>query len=147
MAYDVGAFNFPTLAFRQSMVEVYESIARKSDAAYTTDWHRWGFFGIGVALMALVQIARQRFTGFWLHPVGLTYTSTFTADVTMINVLLAWIAKASMDMLGGARLVNRARPFFLGMLCGHALGVALGVLVDAIWFPGQGHQVLTVANI
>jgi hypothetical protein len=29
------------------------------------------------------------------------------------------------------------------IVCGHSLGVALGVVVDGIWFSGQGHKVLT----
>ena len=42
--------------------------------------------------------------------------------------------------IGGVELYRRSRPFFLGLLVGHALGVLLSFFVDQIWFPGQGHH-------
>lgn len=143
LAYEVGAFNFQSLPFKQSFMEVYESLARKSDESFGTDYYRLGFFGVGFVLMAVVLAIRVRLTNFWLHPIGLTYSTTSVAGLQTINVFLAWASKAMLDRLGGHRLVNRAKPFFLGLICGHSVGVALGICVDAVWFPGRGHYVLT----
>ncbi len=144
LAYDVGAFNFESLAYRQAHGWVYNSPSlRGAETSFGPDWYRLGFFGAGMALMAAVISIRMRYYNFWLHPVGLTFASTSVAGLMMINIFFAWAAKATLERLGGGRLVNRAKPFFLGLVCGHSLGVAFGLAVDAIWFPGQGHNVST----
>lgn len=142
-AYDVGAFNFRSHAFRIGHAQIYDTLARMSDEAFTTDWYRLIFFGAGMALMAAVIAIRTRFINFWLHPVGLTFATTSVAGLMTINIFLAWMAKGILNRIGGIKLVNRAKPLFLGLICGHALGVALAVAVDMIWFPGNGHLVLT----
>jgi len=143
LAYQVGAFNFQSLAYTSTFRDTYDSLARKSDEAFGPDYYRLAFLGLGAVIMAVVLAIRSRFTNFWLHPIGLTFTTTSVAGLQMINIFLAWAAKGTLNRLGGIRLVNRARPFFLGLICGHALGVVLGILVDAIWFPGSGHYVVT----
>ena len=32
-------------------------------------------------------------------------------------------------------------PLFMGILIGYLSAVAVGIVVDAIWFPGQGHKI------
>ena len=36
-------------------------------------------------------------------------------------------------------LYRRCIPLFLGIMIGHMMGIGLGVIVDAIWFHGNGH--------
>ena len=143
LAYRVGAFNFPSLAYQSTFKDMYDSLARKSDEAFHTDWYRVGFFALGMAIMAAVLAIRSRFANFWLHPAGLTFATTSVVGLMTVNIFLAWATKTILNRLGGHRLVTRAQPFFLGLVCGHSLGVALGILVDAIWFQGSGHYVLT----
>lgn len=143
LAYQVGAFNFPSLAYQSTFKDAYDSLARKSDEAFYTDWYRVGFFGIGAMLMAIVLGIRARFANFWLHPVGLTFATTSVVGLMTINIFLAWAVKGTLERVGGYRLVERAKPFFLGLVCGHSVGVLFGILVDALWFPGRGHYVLT----
>jgi hypothetical protein len=143
LAYQVGAFNFQSLSFRESGRETFDALARSSDAAFGTDYYRWGFFGGGMAIMAGVLWARLHFANFWLHPIGLTFATTSTAGLQTINILIVWLIKWSLERLGGHRLVQRCKPFFLGLVCGQAMGVGLSIAVDAVFFPGHGHRILT----
>ena len=56
-------------------------------------------------------------------------------------VFMAWAAKAVVMRVGGVALYRRSKPLFLGLLVGYTAGVVLAFTVDAVWFPGQGHQV------
>ena len=143
LAYDTGALNFSSHAFQKGHVEAYAALASASDLSFGPDWQRLGFLGAGVALMAGVIAIRIRFVNFWLHPIGLAFATSSVASLQMMNLFLAWLAKTTLMRLGGHRLVERAKPFFLGLLCGHAIGLALGIVVDMIFFPGAGHDIPT----
>ncbi len=139
LAYNVGAFNFSSHAFRTGHIEAYNTLLGKKVEALSTDWYRLGFLGGGMALMAAVLLIRARIANFWLHPVGLVAATA--VEWWVFNVFIAWLLKATLDRLGGHGLANRARPFFLGLVVGHVLGVGLGMAVDALFFPGIGHRV------
>ena len=59
----------------------------------------------------------------------------------VLAIFIAWAIKALILRIGGVGLYRRSRPFFIGLLVGQAAAVALAFVVDAIWFPGRGHQV------
>ena len=54
------------------------------------------------------------------------------------SVFLAWIIKVIVLKAGGLVLYRKAQPFFLGILVGFSIGVALLFAVDLIWFPTGG---------
>ncbi len=143
LGYDVGAFNFGSHAFRVGHIEAYDTLRLKKEEAITTDWLRVGFFVGGMALMGFILLMRTWFAGFWLHPVGFTYATSAAASITVMNIFLAWLAKLALLKLGGHQLADRAQRVFLGLICGHTLGVGYGTLIDAIFFPGSGHPIVT----
>lgn len=42
-----------------------------------------------------------------------------------------------------SRLFNRSRLFVIGVLLGYAFSVLVGFVLDALFFPGQGHPLHT----
>ncbi|MDP6126416.1 MAG: hypothetical protein QGH20_11765, partial [Candidatus Latescibacteria bacterium] len=72
-----------------------------------------------------------------------TYATAAAVSITVWNIFLAWAVKSVLIKIGGIRLVNRVKPMFLGMMCGHAVALGLSILVDAVFFPGHGHTVRT----
>jgi uncharacterized protein DUF6784 len=56
-------------------------------------------------------------------------------------IFLAWAIKSLLLHLGGVERYEKAKPFFMGIIGGYALGVALSFLIDFIFFPGTGHQI------
>ena len=100
-------------------------------------------FALGLAAIcgALIYL-RYRFVWWPLHPIGFTVSgTTWPIRVSVFSIFLTWLVKLVILKIGGNRLYTRSRPFFLGMLVGYVVGVAISFVVDVIWFPGEGHMV------
>jgi len=82
---------------------------------------------------------RYRFSWWPLAPIGMVVPPTHAVH-SMFAIFVAWGVKTVILRIGGVELYRRLRPFFLGFLVGHALGVLVSYIVDQIWFPGQGHH-------
>ena len=59
---------------------------------------------------------------------------------TVSTIFLIWAFKTLVLRMGGLERYRATIPLILGLLIGYLGGVALGLVVDIIWFPGQGHQ-------
>jgi len=99
------------------------------------------FFALGGALMASLIYMRYRFARWPLHPVGLAISGSYLARLISFTVFLAWVLKLVMLKVGGPSVYRKSRPFFVGLLVGYILGVALSAIIDMIWFPDRGHYV------
>ena len=99
------------------------------------------FFAVGGAVMASLIYLRYRFVSWPLHPVGLAISGSYLARLISFTVFVAWLIKLVMLKVGGPAVYRRSRPFFIGLLVGYILGVALSALIDTIWFPERGHYV------
>ena len=87
------------------------------------------------------HVLRYRFSWWPIHPIGLAVAAADNVYSLAMPVFMAWAAKAVVMRVGGVALYRRSKPLFLGLLVGYTAGVVLAFTVDAIWFPGQGHQV------
>ena len=65
---------------------------------------------------------------------------TVHAMPQMFSIFVVWGLKTVIMRIGGVDIYRRLRPFFLGLLVGHALGVLMSFGVDQVWFPGQGQR-------
>lgn len=92
-------------------------------------------FGMGEA--ALLTVLRTRFSWWPLHPVAVA----FPERRYVIAIFIVWAAKTLTMKIGGVRGYRRSIPFWYGAICGYLFGIALSSLVDAIWFPDEGHFV------
>jgi hypothetical protein len=73
---------------------------------------------VGFVVVALLGLARQRFVGWPLHPLGYALANTDSMDYMWLPFLLAWALKGIMLRYGGMRLYRAALPFFLGLILG-----------------------------
>lgn len=85
-----------------------------------------GGMGFGFAVVALLSVARQRFAGWPLHPLGYAVANTNSMDYMWLPFLMAWTLKSVMLRYGGIRLYRAAMPFFLGLILGD-------YIVPAFW--------------
>ena len=93
---------------------------------------------IGGLIVALLSAALYRFSWWPIHPIGFTVANTWTITVSAFSLFLAWALKFIVLKVGGIQLYRRSQVVVLGALAGYSLGVGIGILVDIIFFPGQG---------
>jgi len=141
ISYQNGSTTFLSWPYPKHGEQVYDAIIKKMQARVGVDWGRWTFLGIGAAFMALLTFLQYRLPGWPLHPVGFPIAASSNIELMFFSIFLAWAVKSVILRLGGVEAYERARPAFLGVVAGYALGVALSFVVDWIWFPGAGHQI------
>lgn len=143
LGYTTGGYNVqPNWLIIRAGVGQVQGIANSIKAVYapiaaTNYW----FFLAGAGVMAILNLMRYRFVWWPFHPIGFALSGTALSRLTSVTIFVAWLIKLTMLKLAGASFYRKSRPFFIGMLTGYILAVALGVIVDAIWFQPQGHVV------
>ncbi|MBI4551117.1 MAG: hypothetical protein HY710_02530 [Candidatus Latescibacteria bacterium] len=99
--------------------------------------------GAGAVIGWLLILGHHNFPWWPLHPIGFGVARTWGTTMVACSIFLVWLVKMLLLRFGGTRLYRQAQPFFIGMLVGYVLGVALSYGVDLIWFPNSGHVVET----
>lgn len=140
----MGAYHFGAATFQWSHISIWQSVATRvnESIAEPVGPHgaRLAFAGVGAAIMAVLMALRTRLPWWPLHPVGFAISSSYPIRDSAMGIFTVWLIKALLLRLGGVALYRRAIPLFLGLLVGYLLGIGLGVLLDALFFPGAGHQ-------
>ena len=94
----------------------------------------------GAVFTGILLYIRYRFPRFPIHPIGFTISSSGVLRSSLFSIFFSWVIKTLVLKFGGLEYYRKIAPFFLGMLAGQIAGIALGVVVDALFFPGNGHK-------
>ena len=137
--YTVGSFNFGGGSY-DGIGGIWPLTGRRIQQGFGTDWDRVKFLGLGGAFTALLFLLRTRFPTFPIHPIGFTIAASGTMRSSISPFFLVWLIRTLLIKIGGPERYRQAAPFFLGMFIGFLAGIGLGVIVDVIWFPGNGHR-------
>lgn len=150
LGYRDGAYNFNSWEivrageghFKGTATWVKDGLTKEpSLPVYVEHPDYTAFFGIGGGVMALLIYLRYRFVWWPLHPVGMAISGSYLARRTSFTIFMAWLIKLVMLKVGGPSVYRKSRPFFIGLLVGYILGVALSAFIDMGWFPDRGHYV------
>jgi hypothetical protein len=138
LGYVEGAFNFNAYPFSYYSRRIFDRVVYRLGNPWQIDPHRLMFLIIGFLTMAVMTLLRYRVSWWRLNPIGFALPR-LTWQV--FSLFVAWVCKALILRLGGVTLYRRSQPFFVGLLVGYALAVALSSGVDWYWFPGRGHTI------
>lgn len=145
--YVSGSYNFGVVSFNGSndgAVGIWRLTANRIQAgSLTPDVGRITFFGVGALIVGLLLYARYVFPGFPLNPLGFTIAANAITQNVFVSIFIVWAIKSIIMRVGGLDRYRKTAPFFLGMLMGYLAGAAFGLVIDAIWFPGEGHSLIT----
>ena len=141
-----GGFNFGAVSFQGSgNLNAFGvckfTAARIQQGTAGTDWSRVSFLGVGAAFTAVLFWLRYQFPGFPIHPIGFTISAAAPLQNTGLTIFIIWALKSLILRIGGLERYRATAPLFLGLMVGYLVGTALGIVVDIIWFPGQGHEI------
>jgi len=101
------------------------------------DHQKLGVWLFGAGEAGILTFLRSRFTWWPIHPVAVA----FPERRYLFAIFLVWVIKASVLRFGGVSLYRRSIPVWYGAIFGYLLGIAVSSVVDAIWFPDEGHFV------
>lgn len=139
MSYDMGAESWGSWPYQKRGEFSYSPMVAAIAEGKGPDLHRLSSLGVGAVIMSIVTAAYYRFTWWPLHPLGFPMYTTWNIEITVFTIFIAWITKTVLMHVGGRNLYERAKPLFIGLPVGYALGVTLSFIVDVIWFPGLGN--------
>ena len=140
LSYQEGAYNFGWWVFRRGATIPFDTMLNKMAAPTGPDWRRILFLGIGFVVMGTLTGLRYRFSRWPLNPIGMPVSSTWTSRVFFTSFFLGWLARATVNRVGGIGLYLRSRPFFVGVILGGFTAMGISAVMDQVWFPGEGHR-------
>ena len=88
---------------------------------------------LGFAIVAALQIGAWSFAGWPLLPVGFLMVGTTYAGTTWFSILLGWLAKVVLMKIGGPKLLEAARPAFIGLIFGECLAAAAWTVLSLVF--------------
>ncbi|MFO7535291.1 MAG: DUF6785 family protein [Kiritimatiellia bacterium] len=91
-------------------------------------------FAFGAALILVTSFARLRFAWFPLHPLPLVLLGTWVMSRYYFSFFLGWLIKAAILKIGGGRLFEKTKPFFVGVVTGLAFVYTAWILANIAIF-------------
>ena len=141
LGYRNGAFNFNAWPFSSAGLFACNLTVGQLRSPFDISWERIAVFAIGAGIMSLLTLLHYRIPWWPLHPIGFPVAFSWNTQLTVFSIFVVWAVKAIILQVGGVALYRKWQPAFVGILVGYALGVTFSFVVDAIWFPGQGHGI------
>ena len=128
-SYRDGGINSATWFFK-GMPNIIYKTAEAGLEESGVYWAGMGFMTMGGLGMLALTWLRQRFLWWPLHPIGFPIMASWIVDWMWFSVFFAWLIKVIVLKYGGARLFNKSRIFFLGIITGRMLISGLWLVVD-----------------
>jgi hypothetical protein len=143
LGYAHGAYNLGNMGLRKVAPNAFNSAVKairnpipmggKGGVA------KWA--AVGMLAMAILTMVRYWVPSWPFHPIGLAIQGNYGVTKTVFSILIVWAIKSILLRIGGAKLYDRCKPFFIGLLAAQAVSTALVFGIDWIWFPMRGHNV------
>ncbi len=93
-------------------------------------YNPWMHMSIGVGLTGVLQAATLRWAWWPFLPVGYLVSTTWYVQLSWLSIFIGWLAKLLIVKFGGARLYQKAKPIFFGLVFGDALAAGLWALIN-----------------
>ena len=143
LCYSEAGLNLRTYTLTRGNTITFNNLATAITGANRTvfDPQKLAVWLFGAGEVILLNAMRSWLSWWPLHPVGLAFQRTIGVRVFSFSAFLAWLIKLTVLRLGGIGLYRRSQPLFLGLLVGYVAMIGISSVVDAVWFPGEGHWV------
>ena len=139
LAFEYGGINMNSYFFNHAPGFSYQFAMRNLEPAGVY-WPGAAFFTGGGILMALMMIARTRFSWWPFHPIGFPIGANWLTTYVWFSVFLAWAVKVLVLRYGGAALYRSSQSFFLGLIAGQLTSMGMWLVID--YFSGTVGNVL-----
>lgn len=130
LSYEAGALNMRLGGTGTAHRAGFDFVSRLLRTPSETYIWGWINTGIGAGVMSLLMLARWRYIGWPLHPLGYPIGPIWIMDALWFNMFLAWLIKVLVLKYGGVGLYRSTRPFFLGLILGNVVPGGIFLVVD-----------------
>jgi len=142
IAYKTGAYNFREWQFSGHPYRPYKRVMHLMNNSYGPDTLKMTYLAAGMVPTSVLLIVRYRYTWFPINPIGFPVAMVWQVTQTVVSIFIGWLIKLLILKLGGARIYEKAKPFFIGAILAFLTAGFLSYVIDAIFFPGgPSHRV------
>jgi len=136
IAYERGAYNFREWQFGGHAYHTYKPAAFLMNNSFGPDRLKMTYMAGGMLLTAGLLLLRYRYTWFPINPIGFPVAMVFQVTRTVTSIFIGWLIKLLILKLGGARIYEKAKPFFLGAIIAFLSAAVISYVLDALFFAG-----------
>ena len=131
--YSRGAANFhdqwtTKVMMLRTFADAERMVAQPEVSAET----HYGALAVGSVLMVILMVLRSLFHWWPIPPLGFLVASSFAVHTMWFSFFLGWLAKVSVVLFGGGRVLRRARSFFIGLIVAEAFTVGVFAVLGLI---------------
>ncbi len=87
---------------------------------------------VGFSATLLMFFIRTRWLAFGLHPAGWAVAKSWSGRMFWFSYFLGWAIKTILLRIGGYKMMQRAKPVFLGLVVGDAIAALIWIIVGWI---------------
>ncbi len=140
LGYKYGAINANSWFFINGPQFGWRYIIQEIKKPSGPDMIYWTFFGIGAIFTIFLQFMRMRFLWFPLHPLGFAFSTIMMTNALWFSIFIAWFVKFLILRYGGAKVYEKGKIFFIGLIVGQFLVNGIWLIID--FFTGETGNVL-----
>ena len=137
LGYQYGAINLSRFYFDNVAQYPYRFMEKSILNPFAPRPSTWMHIGVGAAIMGGLMAAQYRFLWWPFHSLGFPISCVF--GKMWFSVFIAWLLKSAVLKYGGLTLLNRLKPFFLGLVLGEAVVAGTWVLIDYVTGMQNNH--------
>ena len=130
LGYKHGAINANHWFFVSGPQYPLKYIAQEIKHPGGTDWVYMGFVGIGALITVALQFMRTRFLWFPFHPLGFAFSTTMMTNALWFSIFASWFIKSMILKYGGAKVYEKGKVFFIGLIIGQFVVNGIWLFVD-----------------
>ena len=130
MCYKYGGINANAWFFIDRPQYPLKYIADKIKNPKGPDWLYIGFTVIGALFTIILLIFRIKFLNFPFHPLGFAFSTVMLTNVLWFSIFISWLLKSLILKYGGAKIYEKSKAFFIGLIIGQFVISGLFLIVD-----------------
>ncbi len=140
LGYKYGAVNAESWFFISGPQYPWRYIAEQIKNPQGTRWLYLSFAGAGVLFAIFLQAMRMRFLWFPFHPLGFAFSTLYMTKNLWFSIFIAWLIKTMLLRYGGAKVHEKGKNFFVGLIVGQFVLNGVVLIIDC--FTGRSGNVL-----
>ena len=137
LGYQYGAINLSRFYFDNVAQYPYRFMEKSILNPFAPRPSTWMHICVGAAIMGGLMAAQYRLLWWPFHSLGFPISCVFGR--MWFSVFIAWLLKSAVLKYGGQTLLNRLKPFFLGLVLGEAVVAGTWVLIDSVTGMQNNH--------